>query len=136
MTDILPTGSIRVPPGRRCVAGLWYDGLVRRNVRHGKHDRSRLRHKLERGAWPSGARHRDQHGLGRYGRAEFGPMKRLWHAPRVMTGAMIMAVIMINTARQVGARSPDFWWSLLIVLVVIAVAFTGHVAPAVDETPS
>jgi hypothetical protein len=53
-----------------------------------------------------------------------------------MTGAMIMAVIMINTARQVGARSPDFWWSLLIVLVVIAVAFTGHVAPAVDETPS
>jgi hypothetical protein len=51
-------------------------------------------------------------------------MKRLWRAPGVMAGAMLLALSMIYTARQTGVNSPHFWWSLLICLVVAAMALT------------
>jgi acid phosphatase family membrane protein YuiD len=51
-------------------------------------------------------------------------MRRLWHAPGVMVGAMIMASLLTRIAQQEGVDSPHFWWSLLICLVVMAVALT------------
>jgi hypothetical protein len=49
-------------------------------------------------------------------------MKRLWRAPGVMTAALLIALSMVWTARKVGLDSPHFWWSLLICLIVLALA--------------
>jgi hypothetical protein len=48
--------------------------------------------------------------------AEADHRKRLWRAPVLLA--------MVFTARQVGMNSPHFWWSLLILLVALALALT------------
>jgi hypothetical protein len=51
-------------------------------------------------------------------------MRRLWNAPGVMTAVLLVSLSMMWTARRAGLGSPDFWWSLLICLVVLALALT------------
>ena len=51
-------------------------------------------------------------------------MRRLWRAPGVAVMVMILAIIMAGIGRRVGPHSPDFLWSLLICLVVAALALT------------
>ena len=51
-------------------------------------------------------------------------MRWLWNAPGAMVAVACMGVIMISTARQSGANSRDFWWSLLICIVVLAAVLT------------
>jgi len=51
-------------------------------------------------------------------------MTWLWRAPGVMTAVMLMGIAMVFTARKVGVNSPHFWWSLLIFLLVAALALT------------
>jgi hypothetical protein len=51
-------------------------------------------------------------------------MKWLWQAPGAIVAVACMGAIMARTARLSGAGSADFWWSLLICLVVLAIALT------------